>query len=370
MLVYALLFIFILIISLFMPKKTDKQKILYLFLSFGSMIIVAGLRKYTIGIDLVELYAPKYIQICHTTFSNLQFVHMEYGYVLFNKLLSLISTDVQLLIFTTSLIIYGSYGYFIYKNSKNVAFSTVLFILVSLFFMSMNIIRQELAVAFLLIGYEFLKKKKNLVFYIFAFVATLFHQSSIIAFLFPIFYRTKFKKSYFVVGIFVAGIAFVLSTPLINGFTNLISMLGLNNNKDYTMYLTSEAFGVPVINLNSISGLLLSIAYFVLCYYYFCILRDENKCDKNENYSLFMIFFYSLFSILSFKMVIIARFQYYFSPFILCAIPNAIKTSKYKSNIVFITTLLLLSVGAKFLYIFLFLADDLYGVMPFIFFWQ
>ena len=370
MLVYSVLFIFILLLSLFMPKDTNKQKKIYLFLCFGSMVLVAGLRKYTIGIDLVELYAPKYIQICHTSFANLQFVHMEYGYVLFNKLLSLISTDVQLLIFTTSLIIYGSYGYFIYKNSKNVAFSTILFIIISLFFMSMNIIRQELSVAFLLIGYEFLKKKKYLAFYIIAFVATLFHQSSIIAFLFPLFYKTKFKKSYFFIGLVVAAVGFVFSTPLINGFTNLISLLGLNNNKDYTMYLSSKAFGVPIINLNSLSGLLLSIAYFVLCYYYFCILKDEKNFDETDNYSLFMIFFYSLFSILSFKMVIIARFQYYFSPFILCAIPNAIKSSKFKSNIAFITSFIIVFVGAKFLYIFLYLADDLYGVMPFTFFWQ
>ena len=110
------------------PNKTSTRKKLYVIIAFGAMALVAALRKYTIGIDLELLYAPAFENIINIGWKNLSSVNLETGYVYICKLLSFISQDTQILIIGTSVFIYSIYGWFIYKNSKNVVISTTMFI--------------------------------------------------------------------------------------------------------------------------------------------------------------------------------------------------------------------------------------------------
>lgn len=373
MVIYILIFLLIFIATILMKTNTNKQKKIYLFIVFGLMTLFACLRKYTIGIDLQYLYAPYFKTIGLTSFGRLSSINLELGYVFFCKLISLINKDVQCLIIISSIIIYSSYAYFIYKNSENVKYSSLLFILFMLYFMSMNIVRQELAIAIILFAFELLKKKKKVLFVLIIILTSLIHQSAIIFLLLPIFFDKEFKKKHFYIGMIGSGISFVLYKNLIIWFSSLLAFLGLNNNKDYTMYLNSKAFGVPIVNLNSLSELVLALATFLLCLYYFELV-DNKKNDAKENipgsFYIFMTMFYAITMILSFKMVIVARYQYYFLPFVICAIPAALNRSKYDSNKKIVNIVIFLCLIAKFMYIFLKLSDVLYGVMPYEFFWQ
>ena len=210
---YIIMLIMIIILGIIVqPNRTSTRKKIYIIVSFGSMAILAALRKYTIGIDLELLYAPAFENIAKMRWESLSLIEMETGYVYFCKLLTLISQDVQVFISVTSVFIYSIYGWFIYKNSKNVIISTTMFIFLSLFFMSMNIVRQEIAVAIILIAYEFLKRNKKIVAIALIILATTIHASAIICLLIFIpLYGKEFKKKYLIISIIVIMLLLVIS---------------------------------------------------------------------------------------------------------------------------------------------------------------
>ena len=83
-----------------------------------------------------------------------------------------------------------------------------------------------------------------------------------------------------------------------------------------------------------------------------------------------MTMFYSIVSIVSIKMTIISRLSYYFIPFVLLILPECLSISKNKYNKQFILVLIYGIMMAKYFYIFFNLADTLFGVMPYKFFWE
>ncbi len=371
---YIIMLIMIIVLGIIVqPNKTSTRKKIYIIVSFGSMAILAALRKYIIGIDLELLYAPAFENIAKMGWESLSLIEMETGYVYFCKLLTLISQDVQVLIIVTSIFIYSIYGWFIYKNSKNVIISTTMFIFLSLFFMSMNIVRQEIAVAIILIAYEFLKKNKKIVAISLIILATTIHASAIICLLiFILLYGKEFKKKYLIISVIVIMLLLVIYKPLLTGYSVIADKLNISNNKDYSTYLESETYGVGNVNLNTISTILFAILIYALGYYYITYLnKEEDKEQKKvQSFYLFMTMFYSIVSIVSIKMTIISRLSYYFIPFILLILPECLSISKNKYNKQLIVVLIYGVMMAKYFYIFFNLADVLFGVMPYKFFWE
>lgn len=370
MLIYCLVDILIVFYAIFgNVNSTKKRKKLFLIIAFGLLTIIAMLRKYTIGIDLEILYVPKFIQISKCSFFELLNIKLELGYVFFCKLLSLITDDYQILIVVSSIITIPIYAVFIYRNSKDVAMSTTLYIFLNLFFMSMNIVRQELAVAIILIAYEYLMKDENIKFIVLVGIATFFHASAIICLSFILLKKIKFTKKVLLISIIVLLTLMMFYRPIITIFSNFSNMIGIDNNKDYSMYLENEKYGVGIINLNSISTSILSTAIYLLAYYYLIVLWDT-KLDKKINFWMFATMIYCIITVLSLKMVIIGRLSYYFIPFILLIIPESIHKSKILFNKFLVSMLLYGTVIVKYIYILIFLADVLYGVMPYEFFWN
>lgn len=361
------LIVIILVGIIFDANKNDKSKRKYIMFSFGIMTIISALRKYSIGIDLNIIYTPLFKTISMLPFNSLKNIQMEYGFVLFCKLISMISTNIQAFIVVTSVLIYTAYGNFIYKNSKNVVISTSLFLLLNLYFMSMNIIRQQLSVAIILYGYEFLKKDKKILFILFVVIASLFHQSAIICVLFLLFDKKKIDKKIIFYLFIIIIISLVFYKPLVEGFNNIISFLGLNSNKNYIEYLTNIKYGKSIFNLDTLSSYILSSSIFILGYYYIVILNNQNR---NSNLYVLLTACYMICDIVSSRMIIINRLEFYFLPFALLLIPDAISYSKIKNNSKAILIVLYSAIILKYGYILINLSGQLYGISPYVFFWQ
>ena len=376
-----MIYLFVLIIIVFLAfflniKSNRRHRLFFVIVSFGLLGLIAALRKYTVGIDMNILYAPLFPKIASVDFSNLSIFPIEFGYVLFNKILSLFSSDVQILIVFSSIFVISIYGYFIYKNSSNVFISTLLFIMLNIYFMCMNIVRQQIAVSFILIAFclWFNKKGKiNIYSIILILVASSFHASSIIMIPILLLYGKKYNKNTIIIFLTVAIISLLFYKQFINLYANFSTMFNLSNNKDYTYYLESEKYGISIVNLNSISSLLLSLGILAISYYYLIYLSIDNitfeKKLKNSFY-MYMVSFYTLFNILVLKMGILQRLQYYFLPFVLLIIPECLKYCKRRENSFIIVSLLFGFVTFKFIYILFKLADSLYGVVPYVFYWQ
>ena len=141
---------------------SERRRKNFLIVSFGLLILVAGLRSPTVGIDLAGHYAKRFTLVSSYDWSEiLTFVTLtgyEIGYCYYIKLVSCISTDVQVFIMVSAVVMYGIIAFFIYKKSKDVVMSTELFICMCVYYIYMNIMRQGLAVSFVLLGYMLLEK--------------------------------------------------------------------------------------------------------------------------------------------------------------------------------------------------------------------
>ena len=372
MIIYLITTIIIIIYALIgNVNKNKKSKKIFLIISFGMLTIIAMLRKKTIGIDLDLLYAPVFEQLKQLDFSQITNIGLEIGYLIINKIILLFSTDVQTLIIITSLCTFPIYGWFIYKNSKDVAMSTIFFVIACTYYMELNVVRQALAISFILIAYECIKNKKIMGSIIFILIATSIHASAIICLLMIPLTKIKFKKSYFINTFMIIIILMIFINPIITIYSNVSSSLGLSNNKSYDTYLESEKYGVGYINLVSISNILFLFIVFVLGYYGLLVNeKDKNIKENKYDFLLFMVTIAFITNILSLKMSILSRLTLYFMPFVFIMIPEALLAMKNRKNRQLVACALFIFVFIRYIYISRYLAETLYGVVPYQFFWQ
>ena len=157
--IYILLLLYLLFLSLiFLNKKFNK--LVFIILAFTPFVAISGFRSFSVGVD-TQQFVNAYSRIINMSPNSFDLLRYEYGFSYFCWLLGKISTNPQILIFITSLFINISVGRFIYKNSDNVYLSVILYLLCNFFFSYMNIMRQAMAIAILLWGYEFIKDKQK-----------------------------------------------------------------------------------------------------------------------------------------------------------------------------------------------------------------
>src|SRR5574344_935212 len=103
-------------------------------ISFLCLFFVSGFRSINVGSDTNE-YFDMFNLVSSTEWNDIPslFNQMEFGWAYFNKVLSCIWNDPQILLIATSFITQGCMLFFIGKNSKNPAFSVLLYILLYFF---------------------------------------------------------------------------------------------------------------------------------------------------------------------------------------------------------------------------------------------
>lgn len=170
----------ILLYGLIVKRKLteDKYKKRYLALCFFQMLLIQGLRGVNVGTDTI-MYTEVYNNYLHSEYYAYQFTHLEKGFQLLYSVLHRVSADEHGLLITMSAITMAGFGYFIYKNSKDVLMSTFLF--ACMFYPnSFNISRQYLALSLSINSYELIREKKYIKAALLTIVAFSIHQTSIL----------------------------------------------------------------------------------------------------------------------------------------------------------------------------------------------
>lgn len=366
-------------------NKNMKRRRDFLIFSFGLMILVASLRAPSVGIDLAGHYAKRFEQIAFYSWKDIPkfsaFSTYEIGYCYYCKILSMINSNVQFYIFVTSLIVYGTMGYLIYKKSSDVILSTMLVIFSCQYYMYMNIIRQALAVSVVLIGYTFLDKSKRSIsdyikFTLFVLVASTFHDSAILCLVMIVFDKMQFKRRDILLSGVITMICYVVYSKLFVFVAKLIS----NDNGSYVSYMEKTGENVGNINLQSIISLILtSGAFFIGAYVLIWKNRRHIKnmdskevyvLTRNESFLLYMGLLATICRLLIFKMNIINRFSYYFVPFIVLLYPYAINQITYVPNRKIIRTAVYLAYGIYFIWMTVSFVEKFYGAVPYVPFWK
>lgn len=291
--------------------SAEKYNKIFLLLSFVLLFLISSLRAKQIGTDTAN-YINKFNLIQVTDFRYIfDLVRYEKGYVILNKIVSYISSNQQSIIVATSFIVLYTIFSGINKNSVNKVLSVYLFITLYYYFISFNAIRQYLAIGLIIFAYQYVKKREFFRFFIFVLLATTFHQLAIIFLPIYFFYGMKLnnKKVFFIVFSF---------TLVLIGFDAILNFVFLLF-PQYEYYKGTDYLEGGGMLTSLISGSILFFGFFV---------RATNKLDEEYDFLLLIILFSFLTSLISMKVILFNRFNYYFEIFNILFIPKAVSLEK------------------------------------------
>lgn len=327
MLIYLIIVCFLLFSFFFNVDKNEKSKKRWLIFTFLILTFVSAIRSYTVGVDTSQYYSAFKV-ITGIEWEQFKLTRYEIGFFYLNKIISLFSNNPQSLLIITSIIIIPSVGYIIYKYSNNVVFSTLLYVLLNIFFFHMTGMRQSIAISILLFSIPLLEKKKYLKFCFMVVLASLFHSSSIIFLLAIILDKIKYNNKNIIYIILITAFCFIFLKPI---FIYITGFLG-----KYAGYATSEDFGVSNY-FGALFQFLLTLATFIFCNFMFIKFEKKDKSDKRFNYDEFFLKMLSLdviFQCMAMKMNIIGRMNQFFWIYAIIIIPNLIaKENKAKTRL-------------------------------------
>lgn len=200
----------------------------------------------------------------------------EIGYQILNRIIGLFTNDPHIFIIIMATIMYLGVIWYIFKYSKNTCISVCLFFC---YFFSIftTMMRQGIAMIIVLYGYQMLKQDKKIKAAILFLLATTFHTTAIISFLF--FLRTELlKKRWFVLLLTIFCIA-ITSTGILNTLVSLVV-------PRYSHYFDSR--------YASSGWLSVSISLIIYYLWYILINKSINKNNKSDqlvatNFTLLLI---------------------------------------------------------------------------------
>ena len=347
-------------------NKTSLRKRHYILLAFGCMTIISMVRSYTVGRDLTAHYYQTFLRVLTMNWDKVFTLGYENGYLVFYKLVGLVTENPQWMIALHALFVIGVTGWFIYRNSDDVVLSTFLFITTNTWFMYMNILRQSMAVCFVLIGLELLKKEwrpRNLVFYyLLALLAVQFHHSAILALCFPIFMKLPFQRKHIAISLFLI-VGSLVSYSMIYRFIDLLSY----DKRDYGAFYAETEGALNITNLYFffIFAFIFFLGVLVLVYY-----KRKTEEGYSDNFVLYMVLILVVCRLLSIKLSVISRMTYYFVPFSFLLLPRALKMMKNPNNRLVIRTFFYITMTTVFIWIGFTKAEVLYGTVPYVPFWR
>ena len=184
----TVLFVFF-IISLFLKGNIQITRFL-IFISALLLIFIASNRALEVGTDTLTYYL---------NFQNIEFEDsvrtyqgIQKGWYYFNYYIHSF-LDYDLFMYIVYSIIISLVCYVSYKNSKQPIFSILLFVLLYFYFSSFNVMRQFLALSFMLLGYTFLYIGDKKKFVLCLIISSLFHFTALL--MMPLLFIDKLKIS-------------------------------------------------------------------------------------------------------------------------------------------------------------------------------
>ncbi len=254
-----LVYIGVLILAFCFAKTAEvTKKVPYVYVTFLTLALVSGLRGVTVGLD-----TPGYIE----AFQNIAAGRLDLAYGLewsFRYIcyaLTFIVKEPQLILLLFALISNGLIVWRLWELREYISFSaSVAAYYVMFYMMSLNLMRQFIAMSIVFYATRYLFRGKNIRFLIFVVVAALFHQSALISILFIYFnittwkFLTRNQKSFLIV---------------IGAISPLIVAIVYQNLLQYSSYFNELTFGM---------GLLIIAKFCLLVFSLFALDRTEPMC--------------------------------------------------------------------------------------------
>lgn len=206
------------------------------------LAIVSGIRYY-VGMDF-QIQIDYY----NWTLAGRTKSWLEPGFRLYVEFVDRIFGNFQMYIFIASLFVIFSFGYAIsiYLEQKYWFLGLALFVTSTIYFATMNLERQYIATAFLVLSLSFFEKKRYIPVVILTFLAINFHQSAICFLLYYALYTWLNWKDgiYFSERLRILNVLVLFSiVGMIVDFRSIVASIGVHIlPSKYANYLTSRFF--------------------------------------------------------------------------------------------------------------------------------
>lgn len=320
-------------------KKIDKSiKIFLIFFALLIPSIVAGVRASSIGTDL-KIYGISSFDLALHSSSLKSFynsINLDYGFYFLTYISSRIVPDYHFALFVyqfvTFLFIYLFSNECYKKFGISKGFICLIYMLM-LYNVSLNIMRQCIAVAVSSYAFTFVWKKKPFFYIVFMLLAFLFHSTSLIAVsLLPLYWLFG-KRNYrcieqrFLISFFIVFSLIILF--LFNQIIQYMVGIGLVNSR-YLEYVGDGVFAQMAIGRPNYANLIVQPILLIIV-----LFNLVNTQKYNEGLNFFVICsilaaFIQIFSPMFSSFI--QRISYYFIPFQILFLGMTIKSLNYKDK--------------------------------------
>lgn len=294
------------------PKKTKRRRFWFIVLFFGAAALIAAFRDVSVGADTLQ-FCTWYGIIGSLPVEDIATTRYEIGFVVFCKALYSLSPNYQLLLCVSSVVIFSSIAAIVYRYSEDVVFSAFLLVSLALYTSYLNIMRQALAMAFILFGIMRLLNNRKFSFIVFVLIAVLFHKSAILALVFLPLMNIKFSRRVVVSYIAISLICYLFAVQITDAAAIVLS-------KD-------EFYRAKYMQANYY-GALIRVAFYsviaLICANYFTLSTRMSEASSDQNLVMHAVMLWLLFTVMGARIEILGRFSVYFGVFALIAIPNAL----------------------------------------------
>lgn len=315
MIIYiGMLLLSILLTYLF--KNNVKLTFCKIMLAMMPFFIISAIR-FDVGTDYLFRYLPDYFYL----YKGIEVNNIEFGFkLLYYICFILFDKNFQVFFIITSFIICLLIFLSIYKFSKNAILSIIIFFFAGLYFQSMNIIRQFIAMSVLLFFHNLILEKKYFKWILICLCASLIHRTAILG----VFYilLSKINKIDIKFVLFFA-IVYLFFSDYIEKFLNWILKY-----TSFSVYLVNEYNRGEMVKTTVIVNLLI----YIYMYYIYLIKRKRNNISLENKLYLNLQAMAVFMSVLGNEMFLFFRIVYYFEIFQIISIPNFTKELKIKDN--------------------------------------
>lgn len=309
----GMVFYIILLRIIFKDFNNKKLQKIFLILSSISIIFVMGSRYANISLsgDLNNYYRLFY-NASRMSFSTLfEVYNMEWGYIVFNKLLAICIPWTQIIIYVEAVICVYVISRFIYNNCDDPFMGIILYISHGLMIFQLTGFRQAIAMSICLFSVEFIKGRNPLKFFIAIAFASTFHSTAIVFSIMYIIGNNKINLKN-IVKYCILFILFIVIAPELLKFGSNIT------GSDYT----KDGFK------GNLLGPLINIIIYIIAILLFYKGNKRSKDLWKFNMTFICLIIYTL----RFISIPFERIAFYFAPGAIVALIDGIINIKHKKR--------------------------------------
>lgn len=354
--IYLILLAVIIALAILLGYSSSNKnirKILFIFLTFIMLFSVMGLRDRSVGVD-TDLYCRIYTSFVNNSVTNSNFDTSQ-AYVYYNILIGkLFGDSPRNIIISNSFIIILLFFIFINKDSPNIYYSVILYVLLYFYLQGFNIARQMLAMLLVAISMRYVVNRNIKKYIIINVVAVFIHNTSIalilVGVLLLILKKINLKR--FIIIMMASIVVLTVLEKVIYLFISIFPKY-----KTYLSTIGSDySTGRKIL-------LILVYAVFLLIGLY--VIHKKKKEMSEEQYNKYMIYstlvgISCITGSLGSLLILVGRVSLYFEIFMIIYIPMVINLiGKRKELWYFLTTIIL------FIPFYIQLAGNISGVVPY-----